>query len=190
MPNFTQLAPDDREAMLRTIGVERVEDLFRDVPAEGRFPRLDLPPALSEMEALRHLSQLATQNVSVRDWPCFIGGGAYNHYSPAAVGHIMGQPQFFTAYTPYQPEASQGTLQAMFEYQSLVCDLLGLDAANASVYDGASAVGEAVLMAQRLTRRERVVLSGSVHPQWRGGGPGGARGPGGGNAPRHGGGVA
>jgi glycine dehydrogenase subunit 1 len=167
MPNFTQLAPDDREAMLRTIGVDGVEDLFSDVPADARFPTLELPPALSEMEAVRHLSQLAGQNVSVRDWPCFIGGGAYNHYSPAAVGHIMGQPQFYTAYTPYQPEVSQGTLQAMFEYQSLVCDLLGLDTANASVYDGASAVGEAVLMAQRLTRRERVVLSGSVHPQWR-----------------------
>jgi glycine dehydrogenase subunit 1 len=167
MTSFTQLAPDDRDAMLRTIGVDRVEDLFSDVPADARFPSLELPPALSEMEALRHLSQLASQNVSVRDWPCFIGGGAYNHYSPAAVGHIMGQPQFYTAYTPYQPEVSQGTLQAMFEYQSLVCDLLGLDAANASVYDGASAVGEAVLMAQRLTRRDRVVLSGSVHPQWR-----------------------
>ena len=165
--NFTQLAPDDRDAMLRTIGLERVEDLFSDVPADARFPALELPPALSELEALRHLSQLASQNVSVREWPCFIGGGAYNHYSPAAVGHVMGQPQFYTAYTPYQPEVSQGTLQAMFEYQSLVCDLLGLDAANASVYDGASAVGEAVLMAQRLTRRERVVLSGSVHPQWR-----------------------
>ena len=167
MTDFTQLAPDDRDAMLRTIGLERVEDLFSDVPADARFPALELPPALSELEALRHLSQLASQNVSVRDWPCFIGGGAYNHYSPAAVGHVMGQPQFYTAYTPYQPEVSQGTLQAMFEYQSLVCDLLGLDAANASVYDGASAVGEAVLMAQRLTRRERVVLSGSVHPQWR-----------------------
>jgi glycine dehydrogenase subunit 1 len=167
MPSFTQLAPDDREAMLRTVGVERVEDLFSDVPADARFPTLDLPPALTELEALRHLSELASRNVSVRDWPCFIGGGAYNHYSPAAVGHIMGQPQFFTAYTPYQPEVSQGTLQAMFEYQSLVCDLLGLDVANASVYDGASAVGEAVLMAQRLTRRDRVVLAGSVHPQWR-----------------------
>src|ERR671932_2711500 len=167
MTDFTQLAPVDRDAMLRTIGVERVEDLFSDVPADARFPALELPPALSELEALRHLSQLASQNVSVRDWPCFIGGGAYNHYSPAAVGHIMGQPQFFTAYTPYQPEVSQGTLQAMFEYQSLVCELFGLDVANASVYDGASAAGEAVLMAQRLTRRERVVLAGSVHPQWR-----------------------
>ena len=150
--------------MLRAVGVE---DLFADVPADARFPTLELPPALTELEAVRHLAELAALNVSVRDWPCFIGGGAYNHYWPAAVAHIMGLPSFFTAYTPYQPEVSQGTLQAMFEYQSLVCELLGLDAANASVYDGASALGEAVLMAQRLTRRERVVLAGSVHPQWR-----------------------
>ena len=167
MPDFTQLSPRDREEMLRTIGIERVEQLFSDVPPEARYPTLELPPALSELEAGRHLAELASQNVSVRDWPCFIGGGAYNHYSPAAVGHVMGLPQFFTSYTPYQPEVSQGTLQTMFEYQSLVCDLLGLEVANASVYDGASAVGEAVLMAQRLTRRDRVVLAGSVHPQWR-----------------------
>jgi glycine dehydrogenase subunit 1 len=167
VPDFTQLTPDDRAEMLRVIGIDRVEELFADVPADARFPGLDLPPALSELEASRHLAELAGQNVSVRDWPCFIGGGAYNHYSPSAVGHIMGQPQFYTAYTPYQPEVSQGTLQVSFEFQSLVCDLLGLDVANDSVYDGASAVGEAVLMAQRLTRRERVVLAGSLHPQWR-----------------------
>jgi glycine dehydrogenase subunit 1 len=167
VPDFTQLTPADRAEMLRAIGVDRVEQLFEDVPADVRFPDLNLPPALSELDASRHLAALAAQNVSVRDWPCFIGGGAYNHYSPSAVGHIMGQPQFYTAYTPYQPEVSQGTLQVSFEFQSLVCDLLGLDVANDSVYDGASAVGEAVLMAQRLTRRERVVLSGSIHPQWR-----------------------
>jgi glycine dehydrogenase subunit 1 len=167
VPEFTQLTPDDRADMLRVIGVDRVEQLFEDVPADVRFPDLHLPPALSELEASRHLAALAAQNVSVRDWPCFIGGGAYNHYAPSAVGHIMGQPQFYTAYTPYQPEVSQGTLQVSFEFQSLVCDLLGLEVANDSVYDGASAVGEAVLMAQRLTRRERVVLSGSIHPQWR-----------------------
>jgi glycine dehydrogenase subunit 1 len=167
LPTFTQLSAADRAAMLRTIGISGVEQLFDDVPADARFPKLDLPPALSELEASRHLGALAAQNVSVRDWPCFIGGGAYNHYSPAAVGHIMGQPQFYTAYTPYQPEVSQGTLQVSFEFQSLVCELLGLDVANDSVYDGASAVAEAVLMAQRLTRRERVVLSGSLHPQWR-----------------------
>lgn len=167
MPNFTQLTPEDRQAMLRTIGVDAVERLFADVPSSVRFPTLDLPPALSELEASRYLSQLAARNVSVKDWPCFIGGGAYNHYSPSAVAHIMGQPQFYTAYTPYQPEVSQGTLQASFEFQSLVCELLGLDVANDSVYDGASAVGEAVLMAQRITRRDRVILAGSVHPQWR-----------------------
>jgi glycine dehydrogenase subunit 1 len=167
VPDFTQLTPDDRAAMLRTIGIDRVEQLFEDVPADVRFPDLHLPPALSELEAARHLAELAAQNVSVRDWPCFIGGGAYNHYAPSAVGHIMGQPNFYTAYTPYQPEVSQGTLQASFEFQSLVCELLGLGVANDSVYDGASAVGEAVLMAQRLTRRDRVVLSGSLHPQWR-----------------------
>src|SRR3979409_2205818 len=153
--------------MLRTIGIDRVEQLFEDVPADVRFSDLHLPPALSELEAARHLAALAAQNVSGGDWPCFIGGGAYNHYAPSAVGHIMGQPQFYTAYTPYQPEVSQGTLQVSFEFQSLVCDLLGLEVANDSVYDGASAVGEAVLMAPRLTRRERVVLSGSIHPQWR-----------------------
>jgi glycine dehydrogenase subunit 1 len=167
VPTFTQLTPDDRKEMLRIVGVDRVEQLFEDVPADARYPRLNLPPALSELEASRYMSTLAAKNVSVKDWPCFIGGGAYNHYSPAAVGHIMGQPQFYTAYTPYQPEVSQGTLQVSFEFQSMVCELLGLDVANDSVYDGASAVGEAVLMAQRITRRDRVVLAGSVHPQWR-----------------------
>ncbi len=167
MPGFTQLSPDDREAMLRAIGVERVEQLFADVPPEARYPSLTLPPALTELEVGRYMSELAALNVSVDEWPCFIGGGAYNHYTPSAVAHIMGQPQFSTAYTPYQPEVSQGTLQASFEFQSLVCDLLGLEVANDSVYDGASAVGEAVLMAQRVTRRERVVLAGSLHPQWR-----------------------
>ena len=166
MPTFTQLTPDDRHEMLRVIGVDRVEQLFEDVPADARYPTLELPPALTELEASRYMAELASQNASVKEWPCFIGGGAYNHYSPAAVGHIMGQPNFYTAYTPYQPEVSQGTLQVSFEFQSLVCELLGMDVANDSVYDGASAVGEAVLMAQRLTRRERVILAGSVHPQW------------------------
>src|SRR5438552_5593965 len=167
MPDFTQLTPADRSDMLAAIGIDRVEQLFEDVPPDVRFPTLELPPALTELEAIRHMGKLAAQNVSVKDWPCFIGGGAYNHYAPSAVGHIMGQPNFYTAYTPYQPEVSQGTLQASFEFQSLVCELLGLGVANDSVYDGASAVGEAVLMAQRLTRRDRVVLSGSLHPQWR-----------------------
>src|SRR5437879_4038694 len=152
--------------MLRTVGAATVEDLFADVPADFRFPTLDLPPALTEMEASRHLADIASHNVSVRDWPCFIGGGAYNHYSPAAVSHIMGLPQFYTAYTPYQAEVSQGTLQAMFEFQSLTCELLGMDVANSSVYDGASAVGEAMLMAQRITQRDRAVFAASLNPHW------------------------
>src|SRR5437660_12904140 len=138
MPDFTQLTPQDRADMLQAIGIQRVEQLFEDVPQDVRFPDVHLPPALSELEVARHVAGLAAQNVSVRDWPCFIGGGAYNHYSPSAVGHIMGQPNFYTAYTPYQPEVSQGTLQASFEFQSLVCELLGLGVANDSVYDGAS----------------------------------------------------
>ncbi len=166
MPTFTQLSPTDRQEMLRAMGVASIEELFADVPAKHRFPKLSVPPALTEMEAGRHLAEIAGGNVSVKDWPCFIGGGAYNHYSPAAVGHIMGLPQFYTAYTPYQAELSQGTLQAMFEFQSLVCELLGLDAANASVYDGASAVGEALLMAQRITQREKAVFAGSLNPHW------------------------
>ncbi|HEX6510859.1 MAG TPA: aminomethyl-transferring glycine dehydrogenase subunit GcvPA [Chloroflexota bacterium] len=167
MPAFTQLSPHDREEMLRVAGASSIEDLFADVPAAARFPQLDLPPALTEMEAAKHLGQIAAQNISVKDWPCFVGGGAYNHYSPAAVAHIMGLPQFYTAYTPYQAEVSQGTLQAMFEFQSLTCELLGMDAANASVYDGASAVGEALLMAQRITQREHAVFAGSLNPHWR-----------------------
>jgi glycine dehydrogenase subunit 1 len=164
---FTQLSAEDRAEMLRVIGIEDIEQLFEDVPQAARFPSLDLPPALSELEAARHLHALATQNVSVAEWPCFLGAGAYAHYAPAAVAHLMGQPQLATSYTPYQPEVSQGTLQATFEFQSLVCELLGMDVANSSVYDGASALAEAVLMAQRLTRRDRVVLSGGVHPAWR-----------------------
>jgi glycine dehydrogenase subunit 1 len=167
VPTFTQLSPTDQDEMLGVIGAHSIDDLFADVPAQARFPKLELPPALTEMEAAKHLAQIAGENISVGDWPCFIGGGAYNHYSPSAVSHIMGLPQFYTAYTPYQAEVSQGTLQAMFEFQSLTCALMGMDAANASVYDGASAAGEALLMAQRITQRERAVFAGSLNPHWR-----------------------
>ncbi|MBV9120039.1 MAG: aminomethyl-transferring glycine dehydrogenase subunit GcvPA [Chloroflexi bacterium] len=167
MPAFTQLSERDRAQMLAAIGAPNIQALFADVPEAVRFPSLDLPSAWTEMEASRELARIAGENVSVRDWPCFIGAGAYNHYSPAAVAHLMGLPQFYTAYTPYQPEVSQGTLQAMFEFQSLTCELLGMDVANGSVYDGASGTGEAVLMAQRITGKDRVVFSGSVHPHWR-----------------------
>ncbi|NJD59645.1 MAG: glycine dehydrogenase, partial [Anaerolineae bacterium] len=133
----------DRQAMLQTIGIDRLEDLFRDIPAKHRFPSLDLPPALTEMEASASLQDIAQANESVRELSCFLGAGAYNHYVPAAVDAIIRRGEFLTAYTPYQPELSQGTLQAIFEYQSNVAALTGMEVCNASHYDGATAVAEA-----------------------------------------------
>jgi len=153
--------------MLGRIGVDSIEDLFQDVPAEVRFPSLDLPQPLSELEAFDRMRGLAAKDRHVGELSCFVGAGCYNHYVPAAVGAVMSRGEFLTSYTPYQPEMSQGTLQYLFEFQSLTCDLLGLDVANASVYDGASGTAEAVLMAQRLTRRDRGVLAGDLHPEYR-----------------------
>ncbi|HJW90035.1 MAG TPA: aminomethyl-transferring glycine dehydrogenase subunit GcvPA [Anaerolineales bacterium] len=159
----------DRKDMLQTIGVESLEEMFQDVPAAQRFPKLDLPPALTEMEILAELQDLANDNDTARDLVCFLGAGAYNHYIPAAVDAILRRGEFFTAYTPYQPEISQGTLQAIYEYQSLIAGLTGMDVCNASHYDGATAVAEAVNMAYHHFRgkRPKVVLSPGVHPHYR-----------------------
>jgi len=159
----------EREAMLAKIGVKQVEDLFHDVPAAHRFPELDLPPALTEMEAMAELQSIADANETVRNLACFLGAGAYHHYSPAAVDALLRRGEFYTAYTPYQPEISQGTLQAIFEYQSLITALTGMEVSNASHYDGATAVAEAVNMAYAHFRgkRNKVVLSPAVHPQYR-----------------------
>ena len=158
-----------REEMLRVIGKERIEDLFQDVPVKHRFPKLNLPPALSELETMEELQDLASANETVRDFISFLGAGAYNHYVPAAVDSILRRGEFLTAYTPYQPEVSQGTLQAIFEYQSLVAALTGMEVCNASHYDGATAVAEAVNMAYANFRgkRNKVVLSPALHPQYR-----------------------
>ncbi len=166
---YTPHTKADREAMLRTIGVDQVEDLFRDLPAEHRFPTLKLPPALTEMEILTELQDIAWANDTTRELISFLGAGAYNHYSPAAVDAILRRGEFFTAYTPYQPEISQGTLQAIFEYQSMIAGLTGMDVCNASHYDGATAVAEAVNMAYHNFRgkRPKVILSPGVHPQYR-----------------------
>lgn len=159
----------DREAMLQTIGVERLEDLFKDVPPKNRFPDLNLPPALTEMEVLSEMQDLAWANDTAREMVCFLGAGAYNHYIPAAVDAILRRGEFYTAYTPYQPEISQGTLRAIFEYQSMIAGLTGMDVSNASHYDGATAVAEAVNMAYHTFRgkRPKVVLSPGVHPHYR-----------------------
>jgi glycine dehydrogenase subunit 1 len=164
---FVPLTADERQAMLKEVGVSTVADLFVDIPADVRFPHLDVPATLTEIETVAKMSALAARNQHVGQLACFVGAGYYNHYSPSVVAHMMGRSEFYTSYTPYQPEVSQGTLQYSFEFQSLVCDLLEMDVANSSVYDGASATAEAVLMALRIARRDRVVLDGSVHPEYR-----------------------
>lgn len=159
----------DREAMLQTIGVKRIDDLFAAIPAKHRFPELDLPPGLTEMEVLAEMQAYSEANESAGELICFLGAGAYNHYIPAAVDSILRRGEFFTAYTPYQPEISQGTLRAIFDYQSLITALTGMEVSNASHYDGATAVAEAVTMANAQFRgkRKKVVLSPALHPQYR-----------------------
>lgn len=155
--------------MLKTVGVKSVDELFDQVPRELRLNRpLQLPPPLSEIELESHLRDLASRNVGASGRVSFLGGGIYDHFVPAAVDAIAGRSEFYTAYTPYQAEASQGSLQAFFEYQTLICELTGMDVSNASLYEGASAMVEAVLMAMRVTqRRDKVVVLGSVHPEYR-----------------------
>ncbi|MBT3314487.1 MAG: aminomethyl-transferring glycine dehydrogenase subunit GcvPA [Anaerolineae bacterium] len=162
-------SPKERDEMLAAIGVEKMEDLFTAVPEKHRYPELNLPPALTEMEAAAELSEIAQANETVKDLVSFLGAGVYNHYIPSAINHILLRGEFYTAYTPYQPEISQGTLQAIFEYQALVANLTGMDVANASHYDGATAVAEAVNMAlaQFRGKRKKVIMSASVHPQYR-----------------------
>ena len=159
----------EKNEMLKKIGVANIEELFVDVPISCRFPELDLPEALSEMEALQNLQDLAMANDSTEDMICFLGAGAYNHYIPAAVDSIITRGEFLTAYTPYQPEVSQGTLQAIFEYQSLIASLTGMEISNASHYDGATAAAEACVLAFHHFRgkKNKFVLTKGLNPQYR-----------------------
>jgi glycine dehydrogenase subunit 1 len=158
----------DVSQMLEKIGIKSLDELFVEVPESVRLKRpLDLPEAISETELLREFKALAAKNATPSTFKSFLGGGAYHHFSPAAVDMLISRSEFYTAYTPYQPEISQGTLQAIFEFQSLICQLTGMDAANASMYDGASACAEAVLMAVRLTRRKKILLSKALNPRYR-----------------------
>ena len=167
---YIPISPNERDAMLKTVGVKSLDDLFDAVPKKHRFPELNLPPALTEMEAASLLSEMATSNENVREHMIsFLGAGAYNHYVPAVVDHMLRRGEFYTAYTPYQPEISQGTLQATFEYQSLMTNLTGMEVSNASHYDGATATAEAVNLAyaQFRGKRRKIVMSPTVHPQYR-----------------------
>ena len=159
----------DQKAMLDKIGAASLEELFSFIPAGVRLNRtLQVPPALCEMDLQQHMTRLARSNQSADDAICFLGGGSYDHFIPAVVDAIAGRSEFYTAYTPYQAEASQGSLQAFFEYQTLICQLTGMDVANASLYDGGSAVAESVLMALSIhPKRTKVLVAESVHPEYR-----------------------
>jgi glycine dehydrogenase subunit 1 len=159
-------SPEERIEMLEAIGLGSAEELFDSIPQELRLQRpLNTPAALSEIELLDRFEQMGARNAGARRIS-FLGGGAYSHYVPTIVDHILSRSEFFTAYTPYQPEISQGTLQTIFEFQTLVCQLTGMEVANASMYDGSTALAEAVLMAERATKRSKVVASTATHPQY------------------------
>ena len=159
----------ETEHMLEEIGVGTIEELFDAVPEAYRFPRLELPPPMSEMEVAAEMLAISEANDHAQDYAIFRGAGAYHHFIPSAVNHMLLRGEFYTAYTPYQPEISQGTLQATYEYQSMMCALTGMDAANASHYDGATSLAEAVTVALEVTRhkRRKIILSHAIHPQYR-----------------------
>jgi glycine dehydrogenase subunit 1 len=165
---YLPLTDSDRGEMLAAIGVPSIDALFADVPSAARLDGLvDLPGAMGEIEVERVISRMAARNVAAGSVPFFVGGGAYRHHIPAAVDHLIQRGEFLTSYTPYQPELAQGTLQYLFEFQTQVALLTGMEVANASLYDGATACAEAVMMANRLTRRKRAVLSGGLHSHYR-----------------------
>jgi glycine dehydrogenase subunit 1 len=165
---FNPHTPEDRQAMLDAIGIASPEALFSAIPADVRFPKLDLPPRLTEMEAAARMAELASKNLPTSNGKVFLGAGSYHHFVPATVGQILARGEFYTAYTPYQPEVSQGTLQVIYEFQSMVAELYGMDVANASMYDGATALAEgAMIPVSSSKRRHRIVVAGTVHPAYR-----------------------
>jgi glycine dehydrogenase subunit 1 len=165
---FNPHTPEDRQAMLKTIGIDSTDELFAPVPSDVRYPTLDLPRALTEMEAAHRMQELASKNVVLPAEDIYLGAGSYQHYVPATVGQILSRGEFYTAYTPYQPEVAQGTLQVIYEFQSMVAELLGVEVANASMYDGATAFAEGALMSVASSKKKnRVIVAGTVHPSYR-----------------------
>ncbi|ACL71087.1 aminomethyl-transferring glycine dehydrogenase subunit GcvPA [Halothermothrix orenii] len=166
--DYISNTPSEKEAMLKKIGVENVEDLFKPIPDDVTFKRpFNIPPGLSELELKRMIKSKAARNISMEEQICFAGGGAYDHYIPAHIDHLISRSEFYTAYTPYQAELSQGVLQAMYEYQSMICELTGMEVANSSLLDGGSATGEAVLMASRISRKKKILMSRGINPVYR-----------------------
>ena len=166
--SYIQNSETDRQAMLKAIGVETIEDLFACIPPEARAPeQLDIPLSMTEMELSMLASDLSGKNRSASSSPCFLGAGIYDHYVPAVIDFLASRSEFYTAYTPYQAEASQGTLQAIFEYQTMIVGLTGLDVSNASLYDGASAVAEAASLAMQSKRKKKIVVARSMNPEYR-----------------------
>ena len=167
---YTPHTSADREQMLRAIGIDSIEALYQHVPATlQQRSKINLPEGISEFSVRQRLTRLASRNATPPEWSLFLGGGIYHHFIPSAVDAIISRAEFATSYTPYQPEVSQGTLQALFEYQTLICQLTGMEVSNAAVYDGASAAAEAVLMSRRMQppKRRRVLISRALHPQYR-----------------------
>ncbi|MGN0017580.1 MAG: aminomethyl-transferring glycine dehydrogenase subunit GcvPA [Candidatus Gastranaerophilaceae bacterium] len=164
MDNFLALNETDRKEMLEFISKSSIEDLFEQIPQKAKMVNLDLPDALNEMQTQKTIKNLAKKNNA--DYAYFIGAGVYNKFVPAAVGQIAQRYEFLTAYTPYQPEISQGTLQIMYEFQSMICKLTGMDISNASVYDGATAAAEAVIMAKRISKKNKVLISDTINPEY------------------------
>ncbi|AKL97221.1 glycine dehydrogenase [decarboxylating] subunit 1 [Clostridium aceticum] len=168
MHRYIPNTENDINRMLQSIGVKSIEDLFQDIPKELRLEReLNLTAPLSEIELTKHMKYLSNKNKNIEDFTCFLGAGAYDHYIPSVIKHLAMRSEFFTAYTPYQPEISQGTLQAIFEYQTMICNLTGMDITNASMYDGATAALEAGMMAVENTKRKTLLVSKTVHPEVR-----------------------
>src|SRR5215213_5960189 len=165
---YLPLSDADRSEMLRVVGASSIDDLFRDVPEEARLngPIQGLPSHASEMAVERHMTALSRKNMVAGDVPFFLGCGAYKHHVPASVDHIIQRGEFLTSYTPYQPEIAQGTLQMLFEFQTQVARLFGCEVANASMYDGSTAMWEAISMAHRITRKDKTVISSGVHPHY------------------------
>ncbi|MHB1127869.1 MAG: aminomethyl-transferring glycine dehydrogenase subunit GcvPA [Bacillota bacterium] len=165
--DFVPHTPEEKEGMCQALGIKSVTELFADIPETVRHSGKLIPPSMSEQELLTHLKELSSQNTNVEDCISFLGAGVYQHHIPSLVHHLTHRAEFYTAYTPYQPEISQGTLRVIYEFQTMLCQVTGMDVANASMYDGATAVTEAVLMACQAGRNRRVVVSAAVHPEYR-----------------------